>query len=65
MYLADDTKLKRRVALKVLSGRADDGPQASERLLREARAAARLDHVNICTIFDTGEADGVAYIAMQ
>ena len=65
VYLADDTRLKRRVALKVLSGGAEGGSQGSERLLREARAAARLDHANICTIFDTGEADGQAYIAMQ
>lgn len=65
VYLADDTRLKRRVALKVLAGGAGSGPNASERLLREARAAARLDHANICTIFDTGEADGQAYIAMQ
>ena len=64
VYLADDTRLKRRVALKVLGG-AESGPHGSERLLREARAAARLDHANICTIFDTGEADGQAYIAMQ
>jgi Tol biopolymer transport system component len=65
VYLADDTRLKRRVALKVLSSGGDSGPHANERLLREARAAARLDHANICTIFDTGEADGQAYIAMQ
>ena len=65
VYLADDTRLRRRVALKVLSAGKQSEPQASERLLREARAAARLDHANICTIFDTGEADGHAYIAMQ
>ncbi len=65
VYLADDTRLKRRVALKVLSAAAVGDPQASERLLREARAAARLDHPYICTIFDTGEADGQSYIAMQ
>jgi tRNA A-37 threonylcarbamoyl transferase component Bud32 len=65
VYLADDTRLRRRVALKVLRpGDAADA-RASERLLREARAAARLDHINICTIFDTGEADGHPFIAMQ
>jgi Tol biopolymer transport system component len=65
VYLADDTRLRRRVALKVLSAGSESGTHASERLLREAQAAARLDHTNICTIFDTGEADGQAYIAMQ
>jgi hypothetical protein len=65
VYLADDTRLRRRIALKVLPAGAADDDHASERLLREARAAARLDHAHICTIFDTGEADGHPFIAMQ
>ena len=65
VYLADDTRLHRRVALKVLSAASSDDATAGERLLREARAAARLDHTNICTVYDTGEADGKPYIAMQ
>jgi Tol biopolymer transport system component/tRNA A-37 threonylcarbamoyl transferase component Bud32 len=65
VYLADDTRLHRRVALKVLSAGSSDDATASERLLREARAAARLDHINICTVYDTGEANGKPYIAMQ
>lgn len=64
VYLADDTRLRRRVALKVLPADVADA-RASERLLREARAAARLAHANICTVFDTGEADGRRFIAMQ
>ena len=63
VYLADDTRLRRRVALKVLPPAAQ--ASGAERLLREARAAARLDHPNICTIFETGEGDAGPFIAMQ
>ena len=63
VYLAEDSKLKRYVALKVLSsvGASD----ARRRLLREARAAAALDHPHICGIHEIGEANGTSYIAMQ
>ena len=64
VYLAHDPHLDRPVALKVphpeLTIRAD----ARERFLREARAAARLDHPNFCKIHDIGEADGVPFLAM-
>src|SRR4030095_10893936 len=63
-YLAYNTTLHRHVALKVLDGQA--GPeQASDRLLREARNAAALNHPNICTIYEVGEASGSAFIAME
>ena len=64
VYLAEDTRLHRRVALKLLHSDSDD-ESSRKRLLREARAAATLDHPNICTVFDVGDADGRGYIAMQ
>ena len=64
VFLAHDTTLHRQVALKVLASRADD-ETARTRLLREARNAAALNHPNICTIYEVGEADGQAFIAME
>lgn len=62
VYRAHDPQLHRDVALKVLRGPSDE---ARRRALREARAQARVDHPNVCQIFDTGEDDGKAFIAMQ
>ena len=65
IYLADDLTLRRKVALKVLpAGPAGDGT-ARKRLLLEARAAAGLDHPNICAIYEVGEDGGLPYVAMQ
>ena len=64
VYLAEDTRLHRRVALKLLQAGTED-ESSRKRLLREARAAATLDHPNICAVFDVGDADGRGYIAMQ
>jgi len=64
VYRARDERLGRRVALKVISDRVASG-DASARLVREARAAAALDHPNAVAVFDVGEADGVPYIVME
>jgi formylglycine-generating enzyme required for sulfatase activity len=65
VYLAEDTRLRRRVALKVLPAADQRNVLARKRLEREARAAASLDHPHICAIYEVGEADGLTYIAMQ
>jgi serine/threonine protein kinase/Tfp pilus assembly protein PilF len=65
VYLAHDTKLERTVAIKVLPSESLADDQAKKRLLREARAAAKLDHPNICSIYEVGEADGRQFIVMQ
>lgn len=65
VYKAEDLKLKRRVALKVLSDKLSQEPQALARLEREAQAASALNHPHICTIHEVGEADGRACIVME
>ncbi|HVR09228.1 MAG TPA: protein kinase [Thermoanaerobaculia bacterium] len=65
VYRAEDTRLGRTVALKFLPPALTPNPQAKVRFLQEARAAAALDHPNVCTIFEIGEtADGQLFIAM-
>jgi serine/threonine protein kinase len=63
VYLAHDEELDRRVALKVPRFEAP-GSDVKERFYREARAAAAVEHPNICPIYDVGEHDGVAYLTM-
>jgi predicted ATPase len=66
VFLADDTRLTRRVALKVLPAAVCEEPARRERFLREARAAAMLTHPNVCAVFDAGEDEtGGVYIAME
>ena len=65
VYLADDARLGRRVALKILGTHIETDDAAGKRLLREARAAAALDHPNVCTVYEVGEEDGRRFIAMQ
>ena len=63
VYKAEDTKLDRTVALKFLAQHLLDD-EAKERFLREAKAAAALDHPNICTVYEIAEVDGKTFIAM-
>ena len=65
VYLADDTRLGRRVALKVLSSVLAADPNRRERFEREARAAAALNHPNIVTIHSVEEADGVPFLTLE
>ncbi len=64
VYRAEDSRLGRMVALKFLSPTLGSEPTAKQRFLAEARAAAALDHPNICTILEVGEVDGQLFIAM-
>jgi len=65
VYLAEDTRLHRPVAIKFLLSDSTFNKQAEKRLLREAQAVAALDHPNICAVHEVGESEGRSFIVMQ
>ena len=64
VYLAEDSELGRKVALKVAHLGSADDPEMIVRFRREPRAAAALDHPNLCSIYDSGTIDGIHYLIM-
>src|ERR1043166_2795772 len=65
VYLAEDSQLRRRVALKILPVDLASNQDRMRRFIQEAQAAAALNHPNIATIHEIGESDGVNFIAME
>jgi hypothetical protein len=65
VYLAEDTRLRRNVALKILSPVFASSRDLQRRFEREAAIASKLDHPGICTVYEAGEAGGIPFIAMR
>src|SRR6185436_3543417 len=65
VYRARDTRLDRTIALKLLPSQYRDHPERQQRFQAEARAISSLNHPHICTLFDVGEHEGVAYFVME
>src|SRR5579871_6526447 len=65
VYLATDTRLERPAVLKVLHAGTMSAEQTRSTVLREARLASAIDHPNVCAIYEVGESNGEAWIAMQ
>ena len=65
VFLAEDTSLRRKIAIKILPANSIVDDRAKLRLVREAQSAAALDHPNICAIYEVGESDGHTFICME
>jgi serine/threonine-protein kinase len=65
VFLAEDTNLKRKVAVKLLSSELSSDPKARQLIFREARAASQLSHPNIATVYEVDEVEGTPFIAME
>src|SRR5262245_47989909 len=65
VYLAEDTRLRRRVALKLLAGELAEDRRFRERFLRESRLAASIEHPNVIPIYEAGEVESSLFIAMR
>lgn len=65
VYKANDTRLSRTVAIKVLPAHFSENPEMKQRFEREARTIAALNHPHICTLFDVGHQDGADYLVME
>jgi tetratricopeptide (TPR) repeat protein/TolB-like protein/predicted Ser/Thr protein kinase len=65
VYLAEDERLSRKVALKIIASSLLSDESSKQRLFNEARAAAKIDHPSVCTVYDVTEEDGVTFIVMK
>ena len=65
VYKANDTRLDRTVAIKVLPEHLASSSERRERFLREAKAISKLNHPHICTLYDVGKQDGADYLVME
>src|SRR5579859_7162146 len=65
VYRAQDTRLDRTVAIKVLASHLSSSPEFTQRMQREARAISSLNHPNICQLYDIGSQDGADYLVME
>jgi len=65
VYLAEDSRLDRKVALKILPDHLSERADLRERFEREARAVSSLNHPHICTLYDIGEQDGIHFLVME
>ncbi len=65
VYRAQDTRLDRTVAIKVLPQHLSESPELKQRLEREAKAISSLQHPNICTLYDIGSEDGLDFLVME